>query len=447
MKRFFNIAGPMQLHRHYYIDPLSRIDWEEIQMLIEQDRYFVLHAPRQTGKTTALLSMMHELNQNAEYIALYANIEAAQAARNDVNEGITAVCESIAHQASVYLETTQLAQWLEQKGRDINPKDRLTQLLTYWSQISKKSCVLFLDEVDALVGDTLISLLRQIRAGYAQRPSAFPQSIVLCGVRDVRDYRIHSGGEVITGGSAFNIKSVSLRIGNFCQAEITTLYQQHIDATEQQLDPSIFAELWQDTQGQPWLVNALAHEMLFAAKENRDRSKAMTLEDYKAARERLIYSRATHLDQLSDKLKEPRVHRVIAPMLSTEGKITGKASLDDLQYVEDLGLIRLKPQQQISNRIYQEVIPRELTYPTQVTITHDQAWYLDGDNRLNMPKLLAAFQQFFRENAEVWIERFDYKEAGPQLLMQAFLQRVINGGGRINREYALGRRRTDLIIE
>jgi hypothetical protein len=33
------------------------------------------------------------------------------------------------------------------------------------------------------------------------------------------------------------------------------------------------------------------------------------------------------------------------------------------------------------------------------------------------------------------------------LLMQAFLQRVINGGGRINREYALGRKRTDLIIE
>jgi hypothetical protein len=447
MKRFFNIAGPMQEHMHYQIDPLSRVDWEEVQMLFAQHRYFVLHAPRQTGKTSTMLSMMQALNQSGEYIALYANIEAAQAARNDVNEGITAVCEAIAHKASIYLKTAQLAQWLKQTSRDISPKNRLTQLLSHWCQSSKKPCILFLDEVDALVGDTLISLLRQIRAGYAERPAAFPQSIVLCGVRDVRDYRIHSGGEIITGGSAFNIKSASLRIGDFNQAEITALYQQHTEQTGQSFDPAIFAELWQDTQGQPWLVNALAHEMLFAAKENRDRSKIIGLEDYNAARERLIYSRATHLDQLSDKLKEPRVHRVIAPMLSTEGKITGQASLDDLQYVEDLGLIRLKPQQRISNRIYQEVIPRELTYPTQVTITHDQAWYLADDNHLDMPKLLAAFQQFFRENAEVWIERFDYKEAGPQLLIQAFLQRVINGGGRINREYALGRRRTDLIIE
>lgn len=307
--------------------------------------------------------------------------------------------------------------------------------------------MLFLDEVDALVGDTLISLLRQIRVGYAERPTAFPQSIVLCGVRNVQDYRVHSGGEIITGGSAYNIKSVSLKMGNFSQTEVTALYQQHIDETGQQLNPDIFEELWLDTQGQPWLVNALAREMLFTAKENRDRTKTIALEDYKAARERLIYSRATHLDQLSDKLKEPRVHAVIAPMLATQATVTSHSSLDDLQYVEDLGLIRLKPELQISNRIYQEVIPRELTYPTQVSITHQQAWYLDENNRLDMPKLLSAFQQFFRENAEVWIERFDYKEAGPQLLMQAFLQRIINGGGRINREYALGRKRTDLIIE
>jgi len=63
-----------------------------------------------------------------------------------------------------------------------------------------------------------------------------------------------------------------------------------------------------------------------------------------------------------------------------------------------------------------------------------------------MKKLLAAFQEFFRENAETWLERFAYKEAGPQLLMQAFLQRIINGGGRIEREYGLGRMRTDLLV-
>jgi hypothetical protein len=80
-------------------------------------------------------------------------------------------------------------------------------------------------------------------------------------------------------------------------------------------------------------------------------------------------------------------------------------------------------------------------------IEQEQSWYLTPERRLDMSKLLAAFQQFFRENGDSWVERFDYKEAGPQLLMQAFLQRIINGGGRIGREYALGRRRTDLFIE
>ena len=101
----------------------------------------------------------------------------------------------------------------------------------------------------------------------------------------------------------------------------------------------------------------------------------------------------------------------------------------------------------IANRIYQEIIPRELTSSTQDTIVEQQEWYVGTDNRLDMQKLLTAFQQFFREHSESWIERFDYKEAGPQLLMQAFLQRIINSGGRINREYGLGRKRTDLVIE
>ena len=102
----------------------------------------------------------------------------------------------------------------------------------------------------------------------------------------------------------------------------------------------------------------------------------------------------------------------------------------------------------ISNRIYREIIPRELTWVAQTRIPNQETeWYVTQDHRLDMPKLLAAFQQFFREHADSWCSAFGYKEAGPQLLMQAFLQRIVNGGGQINREYGLGRKRTDLFIE
>ncbi|MEN0048489.1 MAG: ATP-binding protein, partial [Bacteroidota bacterium] len=308
----------------------------------------------------------------------------------------------------------------------------------------------FLDEVDALIGDTLISLLRQIRAGYNQRPQAFPISIVLCGVRDVRDYRIHSSStkEIITGGSAFNIKAESLRLANFTKAQIAQLYQQHTDATGQVFEDGILDLAWHYTEGQPWLVNAIAYEATYRMQENQDRQRLITLEIFETAKENIILRRDTHLDQLTDKLREDRVRRIIEPMLSGKN-ITQNHRPDDVQYVNDLGLIQLDINGafRIANAIYKEVIPRELTWNIQTGLTTKQLWYINEDGSLNMYKLLTAFQDFFRKHSEHWVERFEYKEAGPQLLLQAFLQRIVNGGGRIEREYGFGRGRTDLFIE
>ena len=455
MERFFNTAGPTIVEDHYTVALMERIDWDEIQHLIRSKRYFVLHAPRQTGKTSTLLAIMESLNQSGQYRAVYANIEGAQTARGDVTRGIPTVCSAISRCITHYLNDDTVETWVQEKGLTIPVDDRLTQMLAHWASSDTMSCILLLDEVDALVGDTLISLLRQLRAGYTQRPEAFPQSVVLCGVRDVRDYRIRqSDGEVITGGSAFNIKAASLRMGNFTENECRELLQQHTDETGQRFEAGIFPELWEDTRGQPWLVNALAHEMVWKDKSARDRSAVIDKERYFSARERLIQSRATHLDQLADKLQEERVQRVIVAVLSGEEGQENSSPFDsirpdDQQYTEDLGLIVSHPWVRISNRIYMEIIPRELTWVAQTRILPEteSEWYITDAHQLDMEKLLRAFQQFFREHSESWIERFDYKEAGPQLLLQAFLQRILNGGGRLHREYGLGRKRTDLYIE
>ena len=101
----------------------------------------------------------------------------------------------------------------------------------------------------------------------------------------------------------------------------------------------------------------------------------------------------------------------------------------------------------IANPIYAEVVPRHLNYAVQAGLPQQVAWYVGADDGLDVEGLLAAFQEFFREHSEHWVQRFEqYHEAGPQLLLQAHLQRVVNGGGRIEREYALGRGRTDLLI-
>ena len=207
------------------------------------------------------------------------SIEAAQALRGDVAQTIPIILTQIAARAETYLGETRLRHWVDDLLLQKAPGGALTELLEHWSQASDKPIVLLLDEVDALIGDTLISLLRQIRAGYAQRPRAFPQTIVLCGVRDVRDYRIHtSGQEIITGGSAFNIKAESLRLGNFSAAETALLYQQHTEATGQKFADEVLARVWALTAGQPWLVNALGYEACFKMKTGRDRTQPITVE-------------------------------------------------------------------------------------------------------------------------------------------------------------------------
>lgn len=463
MEKFFNNAGPQIPQDHYTLDPLKRVNLGELQDLIDQKRYFVLHAPRQTGKTTTLYALMHHYNAGSQYRCVYVNVEPAQALREQTDKVSITCASRLAHAAKLHLKDEALDQTLNRwlSNADTRVADVFMDSIRYLSQHDPqhpehpRPLIVFIDEIDALIGDGLISILRQIRAGYADRPHAFAHSLVLCGVRDVRDYRIHSSTtqQIITGGSAFNVKVESIRLGNFSQAEMNTLYDQHTAETGQVFMPEARELAWHYTEGQPWLVNALGYEVTYKMKELRlDRSRPITGETMREAKERLVLSRAVHLDQLIDKLQEERVKNVIAPLIRSEETERLELKSDDKQYCIDLGLVVIDPLTKglrIANAIYREVIPRELTDDTQTSLAVSQpplAWYKKADDTIDLPKLLTAFQQFYREHSEHWLSGMPYKEAGPQLLLQAYLQRVVNGGGYIEREYGLGTGRTDLYL-
>ncbi len=446
MTKYFNTAGPIRPDDHYCLSPISRINLTDILSLIEQKKYFVLHAPRQTGKTTCLLGLSDYINQHENYYCLYINVENGQAARNNIKDGLEAILDCMIQ----WIKFTDVFQMILPNPTSLLPDtitlSSLQDMISNICMVLDKPLVLLVDEIDALVGDTLISVLRQFRSGYPMRPKAFPLSVVLCGLRDVRDYRIHSDIEktIITGGSAFNIKAESLRLGNFFQDEIRELYLQHTKATGQIFDPDIFPYIWDLTEGQPWLVNALAYEACW--KIEKDRAHPITKAIIETAKENLIMRRETHLDVLSDKLREERVRKVIGPILYSD-EDTVEFEPDDVEYVIDMGIIKKKDGKfDIANAIYREIIPRDLTWTSQGTMDENVLWYIEN-GRLNMVKLLEKFQQFFRNNSEVWLERFAYKEAGPHLLLMAFLQRIVNGGGRILREYGVGMKRMDLFLE
>ena len=442
--KFFNTAGPVNMPEHYKIDPLHRWDLDDVLMLIAQKKYFVLHAPRQTGKTSSLLALQDYLNAEGNYLAVYVNVEGAQAARNEIEEAMGSIIAELSKMISDKILSEKI---LQIRSKYVSTAV-LNSALMMLSEESDRPVVLLIDEIDALVGDSLISVLRQIRAGYPQRPNHFPASIILCGVRDIKDYRIHtSGKEIITGGSAFNIKAESLRLGNFSKEEIVELYQQHTEETGQKFEPDCFNLIWKYTEGQPWLVNALGYEVTFHMKANRDRSILITPDMVQVAKNNLILSRQTHLDQLTDKLKEDRVRRILLPMIL--GKQLEYAA-DDSQYCLDLGLIKKSSKGlQISNEIYREVIPRELTEVQQENFLakFDPDW-VNKEGSINTDILFTLFRDFWFDNAGIWGSHIrGYQEAAPQLVTQAFLQRVANGSGSIHREYGVEFQRTDLMLK
>ena len=284
----FCIAGPIVPSIHYFLP--ERLNQDQLISLIRGMNYFVLHGPRQSGKTTAINEFVKYLQGNAGIKALYINIEDAQAARENVEKALIAIVsisrdaieEDFPEDQAVVLALDKL---IDRKRVSIT---LFRQALTMWAKLSDKPIALFIDEIDSLIGDSLLSVLRQIRAGFIKRPKRFPQSICLIGLRDVRDYRIWSKeeGTYVSTASPFNIKAVSLLLSNFSEEEVRLLYQQHTAATGQLFTDAAIQHAYCLTQGQPWLVNALAQEACFALV--LDRTQPITEEIIDQAKDVLI---------------------------------------------------------------------------------------------------------------------------------------------------------------
>ena len=353
--RKFNSAGPVRPDEHYAIPPLDRSGLGDLLELIQRKQYFALRAPPQSGKTSVLSALRDHLNDGAagDIRCVYVNVEPRQDAHDDVTPDIRSVLASI-NEAVRVLGDDFPKTWpdtLEQA-----PEVALLRVVGDWCRASPKPLVLLLDNVDVLVGDTLLSVLLQLRTGYIERPTGFPQSVVLCGVHDIRHHRFCFDSEAIPP-NPFSMMAKWLRLGDFTKAETYALMEQYATETKQPFEEAARAEVWEQTQGQPWLVNALCAKACFERKEGRDRTRPIMKADIHAAKEALVASRRTHLDQLADELKDERVRRVLVPILSGSLALH---TVEDLAYVRDIGIVDASQPPRIANPIYAEVVRREL---------------------------------------------------------------------------------------
>ncbi len=444
MKKFFNIAGPCNDTKHYMIPVIEK--YKELLFLIKQEQYFVIHAARQTGKTTLIKALVNKINSEDDYYALYCSLESVHAFK-DPEKGMVEIVNTI-KDALKYSNLPNKNKFAEDV--DISKTSILiSSSLTDFSVLLDKPFIIFFDEIDGIEDGTLITFLRQLRKGYVSRPEIpFVHSIALVGMRDIRDYKskLRDGRNTLGSKSPFNIIKKTFTLENFSFEEVISLYKQHTEVTKQIFEKSAVEYIYQQSKGQPWLVNAIATKIIEDLLKN-DHSKPITKQLAKEAIQNIIKQRHTHIDSLLDRLKDERVRKIIEPILITTNENDIDFFNDDLQYCKDLGLIKeenkiLKP----SNPIYAEVIIRELSYSTQARLqTEIKNTWIDN-NKINMNGLMEAFQEFWRENSTIWTKKYQYQEAAPHLIMQAFLQRIINGGGDILREYSYGKKRIDLCV-
>ncbi|MDR1545832.1 MAG: AAA-like domain-containing protein [Deltaproteobacteria bacterium] len=427
--------------------------------MIEGKYYFVIHAPHQSGKTTFLNALTDEINAQGKIYALYCTLEVL----NDVDD-VDRAMSTIASQIMDDLDSSGVYVFeMFASTYDPNLKSNfdtiIRSLLRNLTASLDKDLVIFFDEADCLSSEPLMPFLGQIRSGYNSRhrspKSKFPRSLALVGMRDIRDYLVQVRPETESRGlaSPFNIKKGTFTLANFSRTEIETLYRQHTEATGQVFEASAVDQAWHWSEGQPWLVNALADQIVVEDLKN-DFSVPVTGEHMDRAAETLILRRDAHLDYLLERLKEPRVRRVMEPVIIGARRLPVTAVEDDRRHVLDLGLLKRDEDSrlQMANPIYQEVILRTLArhfedeFDEEASEARSNRW-ADGD-RLDMTSPLKSFQKYWRENSDALAEPNGYSEALAHLALNAFLQRIFNGGVKVLvREYALGRHRLALFAE
>ncbi len=506
MERFFNTEGPCRRDDHYMLPAEQRLG-DDVARLIDRKRYFVIHAPRQVGKTTAFRALARRLTAEGRFTALLTSCEVGQSCHSDLEQSIDAVLAALRLRAE-----NDLPGELRPPPADssLPVRTRLWEFLRRWAERSPRPLVLFLDEIDALCDDALVTVLRQVRSGFGDRPDSFPHSVALIGLRDVRDYRLlarGNGNRRLGSASPFNIKARSLRLRNFSAPEVAELYEQHTAATGQEWTAAAKLRAFELSGGQPWLVNALADQIV--GWDIADRSLVLDVEHIERARETMISRRDTHLDSLIARLREKRVRAVVEAVLA--GQVLAPEVIDDdLQFVEDLGLVCDSPQGLvIANPIYREIVPRALTVSLERSMGLPRVSYTDAEGRLMFDQLIGDFCDFWRQNAEEYLGRTPYSEglgknksshlassfrrssadpqsrnprcdpatpavslnrldqispksehdlgtfcsfqvpeAAAQLVFMAFLHKITNGHGHgaVDREYAAGRGRLDICV-
>lgn len=423
--RTFTTEGPCDPARHYHLPLAPRL--AEGLGLVDEGAYFLVRAPRRTGKTTTLRALAAELTASGRYAALVISAELGEPLGEDLARAEDVLLASLRLSAEHDLPPALCPPPFPASAEGA----RIWAALSAWARVCPRPLVLFFDGVDTLHGAALRTILRQLEAGHSRRPAAFPWSIALAADHDLR---LESPGP-------FTIAASSASLRSFTEDEIRALYTQHTHETGQAFDEGAIRAARAATAGHPFLVQALGRELV----THVPRAETIHEAHVHAALGRLVDRRVTPIDALAARLAEPRVRRVIEPLLAGTA-LVARAHEDDVRHARDLGLLAEDDPARVLGDLHRALVPRLLAAGAGRAVAGDPARFYKTDGALDVGALLHAFAVFYATHARHLVTDVAYEAVAPELVFLGYLYRMVEPRGWVDVRWGGSRGRIDVTV-
>ncbi|MEA3444304.1 MAG: AAA-like domain-containing protein [Bacteroidota bacterium] len=425
MKKF-NTSGPNNPLKHYTIVRHDLIN-KGIE-LVEDERYFTIWAPRQTGKSTYFRQLADEL-ETRNYKVAYINYEDFKATPKET-----------------FLEILT-----ENINKFWNTNFQITNISKLFYEIEKlnnKKCILIIDEVEGINAQYFGDFLHSIRRVYHSRQTNCLKSVILVGVSNIV-------GVVQDNASPFNITD-NIQVPYFTNEETFELFLQHEKETKQIFNKKVKHKIAEITANQPGLVNGFAKKLV----EDYPDKKEITYDDYlKVEKWYLNEAIDKNFANILNKANEYR--SFVETLLFTENKIPFKIDRESIKLLHTNGLIRKDEDDYVTfwvpfykKRLYDAFYPYSNGEKSSILRSIILKDLFTENNELEIGKLIYGYKEYvkrrgfngFREKDE----QGNYKSIKEAALVysfetyiQAFLQMT---KAKSYREANTGLGKSDLII-
>jgi len=442
-KRFFEKSGTVDPEASYYV-PLENVvnpDNQDIKTMVDRGRYFSIFAPRQSGKTTFLKHFFKELHQNPTYAVIFLSFQKY----NKLNQQrfYAQVQKKLYRQLIERLTAVECRKLEEIKSflahHDLIDHISFGELFEELNRIIEfKKIVIFIDEFDGIPIHELenfLTTLRDLYLDYKEVRQKTLYSVGLVGIRNIT--------KLIVGGvSPFNIAD-QVDLPPFTLKNVRDLYAQYTAETNQPFTEEAVKKIYEQTQGQTWLVNRLGTILTVNIKPGT--TAPIDEQDVEQAMQILLNERNDHFDNLYEKAKMYKETFIEIVFDHVEYN-----QYDEEQsWLKQYGLIKNKDGYAVvANNIYKAIHVKAFFKEARAYDDLSPETYLLPGNRLDMIRILLNFGRYISRIGvkAFYAEEKPYEKTGQFLLTAWLYQFVKNGEGDVRDEVLSGLGRLDIML-